>query len=436
MTHKRWLFRKTGWYVGLGMALLVTWSLICGSFPFSVALAARKIQVDFPIHWWAEPGALEWMNRTKEIVEKENPNIEIMATMVPEVELYDKLYMRVVAGNPPDIVYGETPHLLKYLEMGVLEPVDKWLDEAKIDRDSFVPAWEYLMKDDKTYGIVATMNTRSFIYNTEMYEKAGVDVPANPWDFVTAMAKLSDPEKRIYGYGFILTTANPIESYQTICPIMRGLGGWTATREGDITITEPPIVLALQMIKAFSDRGYAPRGTPGSTMRKMFWEEKVSSLISGGWFFGFTKSAGYPELYEKLNAVEPPFPYPTITVNNYLTIPKDAKHKEAAAKFLLTMLRPEIQKMIVTISNAPPGLRVDRSDPDIRDFLRDYPWFESFLATAETAQPRVPRGFEKKGPEAIKIIMHHVLNVIFADAPIESELEEARKELEKLQKEM
>lgn len=421
MSYKTQSFRKTARRVTLVVVMMVVYFLVSGSF---LPVAESKIRVEYPSFQWGEPGNSDYLLALKKAFEEENPNVEIGGESVPIAAYWDKMYSRTAAGNPPDILTLFDTQLAQYIDMDALEPLDKWLDEVGFDRTKFIAATDVAVVDGKTYAIIFQTNPRCMLYNKKLFKEAGVDVPTNPWEFISGVDKLSNPERRQYGYAYFAKTGDPMTMYRTMIPWIRGLGGSVTTNDV-VSVNEPPFILAAQLHKTLYDREYTPRGVDLSTYRQMFWQGKVASLITGAFLFGFIKKSA-PEMYPNIDAVVPPFANPTMTLNCMLTIPKQAKHKEEAAKFLLMLLRPDWQKKVIEIIRALPTTKIALPE----GIAREVPWLEAFVEAGKTAHSFAPRGLEKAASEVVDMLMVHFEDILFKDVPVKTALDEAQKELE------
>jgi ABC-type glycerol-3-phosphate transport system substrate-binding protein len=87
----------------------------------------------------------------------------------------------------------------------------------------------------------------------------------------------------------------------------------------------------------------------------MFVQGKVAMYASGGFMVGAT-SEGNAETYNNLRTTDIPFhDGRSFTLSTFLGIPKGARNKELAAKFLMTMLQDHWQQRVVEIIKAYPA---------------------------------------------------------------------------------
>jgi hypothetical protein len=103
----------------------------------SVAGAASEIV--YPSFMWGETWNALFLNELKEGFQKENPGVTVNGINVPISAFWDKQYTDVTAGNPPDIVTLFDPHIVTFLEAGLLEPLNPYLEKAGFSLKDFVP---------------------------------------------------------------------------------------------------------------------------------------------------------------------------------------------------------------------------------------------------------------------------------------------------------
>lgn len=404
--------------------VLVLWFLGCGSL-----LAQAEMRLTFPSWQWAEPGNKEFLFGLKEAFEKEYPTIKIEPITVPYRAYWDKIFTEISAGTPPDIVTLFDTQICQYLELGFLQPLDKWLDEANIDRTKFARSHCIARRDGKLHGVAFQVNPRAFVYNKRLFAEAGVMVPTNAEDFLEAVKKLTVPEKYQYGFGTQMKPGAVESLYNEMIVLIKGYGG-NFSRDGIPTANDAKTVEGVKMIKTLYDLNLIPKGMELSEVRKMFFEEKVASLVTGGFFMGMVDSA-VPDLLPYVDVAMPPFRDKSGTaLTVFFTMPRDVKDKEAVGKFIQFYLRPEWQRKVVEIIHTSPAM----AGAVTEEFLAKYPWFKVFDELSKTASSLAPPGLEAHGAEVKKIVVSHIEDILFTGKSVEAGMNECQKELEELVK--
>ncbi len=161
-----------------------------------------------------------WLREICDKYSAENPEVDIVITKLTWAQGGEKIKIATFAGVPPDITSSDIP--LKYIEEGLIEPVDEFLTPA--DRmDYFQPALESFSANGRVYGFPWAQKTDYIYLNRELFKKAGVDLPREGlWtysEFLEKMKKISEVLK-IRPFGF------NIEAEQTSeLPFIFGFGG-------------------------------------------------------------------------------------------------------------------------------------------------------------------------------------------------------------------
>jgi multiple sugar transport system substrate-binding protein len=244
-------------------------------------------------------------------------------------------------------------------------------------------------------------------------------------EFYEALKALRIPEEQQFGYAIFSKPGAADVFYIEMSPITIGMGGGFF-RDGKPRVTDPEFVEALAFYKRIYDEGLIPRGVDHSTYRQMFIQGKVAMYASGGFMVGATQG-GNEETYAHLRTIELPFhDGRSFTLSSFLGIPKGAPNKEAAARFLMTMLEDHWQQRVVEIIKAYPARR--GMVPET--FIEENPWFAAFERAALTSGSYAPHGAEQYGPEIMRIIATHMEAMLFTGVSAEDTAEALQQELE------
>ena len=114
---------------------------------------------------------------------EEEENIKIDAQIVPDDEYLNMIKMKLNSGECPDIIDYNVPAVYD-----IIDPASNFADmtgEAWTDR--LVIPGNVTAKDGKIYGFpfLSVPGLHGFIYNKDVFDKAGVEVPAT-WDELLA----------------------------------------------------------------------------------------------------------------------------------------------------------------------------------------------------------------------------------------------------------
>ena len=121
---------------------------------------------------------------------EEEENIKIDAQIVPDDESLNMIKMKLNSGECPDIIDYNVPAVYD-----IIDPASNFADmtgEAWTDR--LVIPGNVTAKDGKIYGFpfLSVPGLHGFIYNKDVFDKAGVEVPATWDELLAACEKIKD----------------------------------------------------------------------------------------------------------------------------------------------------------------------------------------------------------------------------------------------------
>lgn len=374
---------------------------------------AGAAEVTYSSWQWGEPANHTLLSKLKAEFEKDNPGDTIKPVSPPYDGFFDKQYTEVRAGSSSDIVTLFDPDMAAYLRADLLEPLDEYVKAAGISLDQLNPSHKHAMKDGHIYGVTLGVNPRGLIANGQMLEDAGVSMPTNIDEFLGAIKKLRNPARQQFGFASWATSGAAQDLYLETFPIVAGFGGqWF--KDGKPTANSPETTAALKFIKELYAGGLVPR-VDSNTSRQMFIENKMAMQINGPYLVGWVAEQN-KDVFQTIETATLPLPgNRTTAVSVFLGIPKTAKNKDAAGRYLTTLLKPEMQRAIVETVTSIPAVKGSVSE----EFLARNPWFKAFVKAADTSVSFAPDGVEEYGPELYKIIGPAVEDMLFNDKDAE-----------------
>ena len=137
--------------------------------------------------------------------------------VIPSFYSWDLLHSKLVAsaqtGGAPEMLLMWVTVVPEMVRMGALQPMDDLLGEAGVKASDFIPrAWSLGLVDGKRYGVPMDTHILGMYYNTELFEKAGLDpkkAPVTMDEFVTAAKKLTTGPNQ-WGVAIPSSTAWPV----------------------------------------------------------------------------------------------------------------------------------------------------------------------------------------------------------------------------------
>lgn len=127
----------------------------------------------------ADPGELEIMQISIADFEERQPDIKVVAELVPEDGMDQKITTMVAGGAAPDVVYIHPSFVPLWAEQGVLVAQDDLADgDSEFGVDDFYPETvAYFVYDGKTYGYPYYSGPSVIYYNADFFEANGVELP-------------------------------------------------------------------------------------------------------------------------------------------------------------------------------------------------------------------------------------------------------------------
>ncbi len=208
-TAPRWL-----WAGGaLGAVALSAGALL------SACLGPRAPEGKILVEFWdfpRLPAVSEWLEEKIAEFEEQNPDVHVSFTRLSWGRGVERLDIAAFANRPPDLA-GATLQL-KYVEAGLLEPLDRYLDEEMPGgggmtwREDIHPeVLDAVQWEDETWAFPWYKEGFIILLNLDILEERGVSPPEDgtwDWDtFIDKMQRLTfdrtgDGQTDVYGIGF------------------------------------------------------------------------------------------------------------------------------------------------------------------------------------------------------------------------------------------
>ena len=287
---------------------------------------------------------LVFTNSIKEF-ESNNPNIDVEITMIPYDNAEHLFMVAAQGGQAPDLMRLSSDQLGAIGEVRVdgyplledlrphLTPVDRSQYEEK--------ALEAMRYGDALYGIPASQDCLSLIFNKAIFDSQGLDYPNENWteeDLLSAAKDLT--------FGEVNGLALPIKSPYWWFGIQGGFGGSIFDEDGNPTLDSDGSSEAMRwMLDLELEHGVVATGTKSEGMKNQFIESKAAMIFDGPWNWATYEAS-------RLNIGQTTLPYvdstgekmsPLITYKGW-SVSKQSLHKVAASDLALWLTSKDIQK--------------------------------------------------------------------------------------------
>jgi len=312
-------------------------------FIVSTSVFAKKLEITF----WHSLGF-----HIKEVVEdmveeynETNPAVKVDAVFQGLFEeLQVKLMTAAVTNQLPDVAQVQYEYLETYIENGLVEPIDRYID-VNMKEDIPNVMWELVTRDDQIYAVPFCVSATMFYFNKNAFKKAGLDPESPPsnWNELIEMGKKltadTDGDGEIDSYAMMFWT----DGFYGLAPVLWAYGGTFFSEDNSrIILTSDEMVKTISMLR---DLVYKHHIMPQNWTD---WEGG-QAFLTGNLAMGFFSSAGisYGEQnlpWELGIAAMPEINgsrYTALGGSGLLSFAKKSKKKRAAYEFIDWMVSKE-----------------------------------------------------------------------------------------------
>ncbi len=300
-----------------------------------------QVEIKF-LHKWPQPEYSIYFDEVVAAFMKDNPNIKVNVEAVGDEPIKDKLRILMGTDNQPDVFFSWSGEFAtKFVRSNNALDLTPYLEKDSEWKSSIMEAGlEPYTYDGKTYGIPLRINGKFFVYNTEMFNKLGLQKP-NTWEeFMTVLETLKKNNITPIGFGNIYPWAG--------CHYLTGLNQKFVAQDVRMKdynpktgeFTDPGYIKALEYFKSLNDKGYFIEGvnsTEHNMSNQMFYGEQVAMV--------YVELEEFIEVEDNLPGKWDFFELPAIAEGkghqNYLTgapdgflVSSKSKHPDEAVKFL------------------------------------------------------------------------------------------------------
>ena len=327
------------------------------------------------------PGAEDFFADVSTAFEEET-GATLDVEFVEWADAHDRFVTSIAGGTTPDVAETGTTWTPEFADAGALAPLDEYVDGAGVTDDLVEGLVEAGTYDEQLYGMPWYAGVRSLVYNTEMFEKAGVEPPTTWAELEEAAAALKEeyPDK--------IAVAVPGDAEFTVYPWVWGAGGEVATLEGDTWtsgLDSPESQEGIEFWTGLAtEGGYSSEGA--TTWRETdvldaFAAGDVGMAVMGSWTPGAIVDAN-KGMEGKFAAV--PIPgkdggiAPSVLGGSHLSMFETAEDKELAFAFIEMMTTGEFAQQWGEQSGYFPGQvslldeTLQSTDPLVAPFAQQF----------------------------------------------------------------
>ncbi len=354
---------------------------------------------DVTITWWTgqESDANELLQGLADEYTTEHPNVTIKLSAGADTtdDLLQKLQAGFASGDFPDIsyAYGSWASVLgksgRTLDISpqVSEPDSGWEEFPEAARATATV-------DDQVIGLPAVVDNLGLIYNTDLFDAAGVAYPTDDWtweDFRVAAAALTDPSRNQFGTAY--PTDGGEDTVWRFWPHVWQNGGEVLDDEGQPAFNSQAGVDALEYWRqlAVEDKSVYLDQTD-QKFEPAFYGGHLGMIVSGPWVLYELKAHDTSYGVSQLPGTDGS--HQTISGPDLWTLFDHGDEQQAAAAYdFVDWLTQPAQDVRWNLAYGNLPLRASAAQtPEFEKYVADYPGADVFfknLQNATTPRPTV-----------------------------------------------
>jgi maltose-binding protein MalE len=203
----------------------------------------------------------------------QHPEQLVELVSVPHAGFGDKLTSAIPGGNGPDLFIYAQDRMGGWVDAGIVEPIEFWLDDARLDR--FTPgSITPLGYKGSLWGLPVTLKSLALFYRT--------DLAKTPPASTQALIDLAPAMRERNGYAIVYSN---VDLYGH-APWLYGFGGKILDDNGQLAIASEEAAQAMAFAKRLVDEKVAPEKAEGTNVAQLFNAGRAATAISGPWFLG------------------------------------------------------------------------------------------------------------------------------------------------------
>lgn len=288
--------------------------------------------------WGSTSGEEKGFRGLAERYNAQNPEVPVKMEFVPPDQAYEQLDTRLAAGEAPDIARLQYQQMGRYASEGALADLSEYLEDGY--GDAFTPAlWQAVNYEGAPYGMPQHTDTFAVFYNTEIFDKVGIEVPQSmeeswTWnEFLEISARIKD--EGAADYAFAYNWQGDSASYRWM-PLLFQHGGQLLNSDlGAPDVDNPAGIETVAFTKRWFDEDLVPPSTSiksGEQVETLFSNGTTAIMLNGDWLIPFVvdnMKAGWDVTYMIRDEG-----MASDLGGNALAVTRDSPNPEAAADFL------------------------------------------------------------------------------------------------------
>ena len=312
------------------IALLLCVLLLIGMLP-----AIGQAEGELRVAWFGNQKRHDMMNQICDNFEAKY-NVKVIREFASTSDYWNRLTTQVAGKNAPDLFVMQYDRFENYVSRGQLMELSELVNNGMLDVSKFAQGHiKNGMVGDGFYGVSLGGSVRTFVYNTVMFEKAGIEVQED-WlweDFIEAGRKIKEAYPDCYLTEDITLAPDCLQTY------IRA-SGHNFFEGNALGFPKQVLIDYLNMGIELREKGYIP--SPEIQV-ELGDKSQPDSMLAKGMIAMIAKPSNQLPLYQKvmddhLDCI----PFPRLTkevIGDWIgstnwVIPVYSKNAELACKFL------------------------------------------------------------------------------------------------------
>ena len=385
----------------LGTTAGATGSLMLASALGSRAFAQEASRIRH--FWWGNPERDKRTFAVIDIFNEKHPEIVVEGETLGFADYFTKLTTQIAGGNMPDVIQQGYGVLFEYIENGAVVPLDdyvgKSLDISKIDQSAIDAG----TVDGKFYALSIGANSHMAMYNTRLYEEAGITVGENfdpfGWTY-DDVKRIGAAIKEATG---VAGTDDNTADYQNFSDFVAQKGVLMYSPEGEYQVTQEIVEEYWEIWKGIRDAGATPPGPESAGLAGVADLARLgivtgSSATSYAWS---NQLVGTQELMQDpLGAAMYPntpemIPGSIIQPSQFVCLTRDSTDPEAATAYMSAFVNDLDMTKVLGLERGIPSQSDVRAAlaPDLTEAERvSVEFFDGIQGKTAELQPPPPSG--------------------------------------------
>lgn len=345
----------------MALGFLMSWLISCGNPNTADGGTADGPQ---EVEFWTmqlQPDFTDYFNTLIESFESENPDITVRWVDVPWGDMQSKILTAVSAGTAPDVVNLNPDFASQLASKKAWLPLDDRLspEEKSLYLDQI---WQANTLNGESFGLPWYLTTRVTLYNTALFEAAGITEPPSTYEELAIAAKQIKETTGKYAFFISFVPEDAADVLQSFVQ----MGVPLVDEQGNAAFNTPEGKAVFQYWTDLYQQELLPREvlTQGHRRAVELYQAGETAVLAAGAEFLSTIEKNAPDIAAATASAQQitgKTAKKNVAVMN-LVIPRSTDVPDAALKFALYVTNDANQLSFAKAANVLPSTTKALSD--------------------------------------------------------------------------